>query len=50
MYRVALQVANESEDVGGVFDTTFKSKNDVKVKDRHKVTAAWSRAVLGYTV
>lgn len=46
-----MQVANESEGVGGVVDATFKSKNDVKVKDRHKVTAAWSRdeIVLGCT-
>jgi len=42
-YRNSLRVPCGSEDVDGVVDTIFKSKNDIKIKDWHKMTASWSR-------
>lgn len=42
LYRNYLRVAYGSKDVDGVVDTTFKSKNEIKIKDWHKMTA-WSR-------
>lgn len=37
VWRYTLKVASASEDVDGVEGTKFKSKNDIKIKDWHKV-------------